>query len=74
MVEGQVVAADGALRFDCPRCHLRVTERMYGPCEECREQLRADLRSEPAAADEGGQARFEPKMHVVPNHVATKDD
>lgn len=74
MVQGQVVVTDGALEFDCPRCDLRVTERMYGPCEQCREQLRAKLGSEPVSADEGGRARFEPKMHVVPNHVATKND
>jgi hypothetical protein len=60
--------------FPCPRCHREVTERFYGPCGECREQL---------VASQGGEGHelgatstdhfFEPKMNVVPNHVATKE-
>jgi hypothetical protein len=45
--------------FTCPRCGNEVTERFYGPCEDCRV---------------GAPARYEPKMNVVPNFVATKDD
>ena len=56
--------------FACPRCSETVSERFYGPCTTCREQLRASL---------GGVARdveiaaYEPKMNVVPNQVATKE-
>jgi hypothetical protein len=58
--------------FDCPRCGRTVEERFYGPCCDCRVELAARWRS----AEGGGPSetsRFEPVMHVVPNHVATKD-
>lgn len=54
----------------CPRCNRPSTVRFYGPCDQCRTELRDSL---------GGQARavaatpYEPKTNVVPNHVATKD-
>lgn len=57
--------------FVCPRCKNTVSARFYGPCDECRTQLRAVL---------GGSARdvvvadYEPKMNVTPNAVALKDD
>ncbi len=57
--------------FECPRCHTHATARFYGPCDTCRNQLRATL---------GGQARvieleeYVPKMNVTPNAVALKDD
>ena len=60
--------------FPCPRCGQTVEERFWGPCLACREQLVAAYHRE--GADDGGEAeatRFEPAMHVVPNHVATKD-
>ena len=62
------VSAD-PLAFTCPRCSSEVTARFYGPCDECRDVLRAM----------GGEARevepgaYEPKMNVTPNQVATKD-
>jgi hypothetical protein len=55
------------LSFTCPRCHAAVDEVFYGPCAQCRDELRASL---------GGEARdvatvaFEPKMNVTPNNVA----
>lgn len=58
--------------FDCPRCGEAAHERFWGPCRACREQLVAAYRSEQTGA-EVERARFEPAMHVVPNHVATKD-
>jgi hypothetical protein len=63
-----------ALRFACPRCRHQVDERFYGPCSSCRDQLTASQ----GQAVEGGSAdvtisRFEPSLHVVPNHVATKE-
>jgi hypothetical protein len=54
----------------CPRCRATVSERLYGPCTSCRDQLRATLggvQREIAAED------YVPKMNVTPNAVATKD-
>lgn len=54
----------------CPRCLRPNPAELYGPCDDCRAQLRATM---------GGQARhvevadYEPKMNVVPNQVATKE-
>lgn len=56
--------------FTCPRCAATVTERFWGPCGRCRGELVATVRGEAARVEVG---RFEPSMHVVPNHVATKD-
>ena len=48
-----------------------MSEEFYGPCADCRAELRATL---------GGDARevagieYEPKMNVTPNAVALKDD
>lgn len=65
--------------FTCPRCNTEVTERFWGPCAACRQQLKATLGAgRPAAgtdrdSDTFEAAKFEPAMHVTPNHVATKD-
>jgi hypothetical protein len=56
--------------FDCPRCGAGVTERFYGPCGSCRDDL---VRNQGGAARDVEAARFEPRMHVTPNAVATKD-
>mgnify|MGYP001271674806 CR=1 FL=1 len=59
------------MAFTCPRCRSSAEARFYGPCDDCRQQLREAL---------GGTAReversvFEPSMHVTPNAVALKDD
>jgi len=58
------------LDFTCPRCGQPASERFYGPCGTCTEQLRATLGGE---AREVEAAAYEPKMNVVPNQVATKD-
>lgn len=58
--------------FDCPRCGTAVDERFFGPCPDCRQQLVEQMGRE-ASAQYEETARFEPAMHVVPNHVATKD-
>ena len=56
--------------FTCPRCGSPAAARFYGPCDDCRGQLRGSV---------GGQARqvevaaYEPKRNVVPNQVATKE-
>ncbi len=72
---GQVTAppdADAAepLRFECPRCGTAAAEAYYGPCERCRNDLRAALGGEHRDAE---AAAYEPKVNVTPNAVATKD-
>ena len=61
---------DDQLRFTCPRCDRDVSARFYGPCDECRAQLRASFDTEGREVD---AAEYEPKMNVTPNAVATKD-
>ncbi len=56
--------------FPCPRCSRLVSERFYGPCLSCCGELRSTMASEARVID---VVAFEPKMHVVPNQVATKD-
>jgi hypothetical protein len=56
--------------FDCPRCQAPVQERFWGPCGRCRAELTASQQGRVSEVETG---RFEPAMHVVPNHVATKD-
>lgn len=69
---GAVDSAPGPtpLDFDCPRCGVAVTEGFYGPCEACRGVLRATVGRE---AREVAATRYEPRMNVTPNAVATKD-
>ena len=55
----------------CPRCGAAAEVRYYGPCDTCRDVLRASLRGEARAIEAGA---FEPAMHVTPNAVALKDD
>ncbi len=60
--------------FTCPRCSAEVTERFWGPCTSCRSELTASASAAGHVADAGFEAsKFEPSMHVTPNHVATKD-
>ena len=54
----------------CPRCARPAAVRFYGPCDDCRDQLRASVGG---AARQVEVAAYEPKLNVVPNHVATKD-
>lgn len=65
----EAVAMDD-LEFSCPRCRLAVVARFYGPCANCRGELRATLGREGRIVDVGV---YEPKMNVTPNQVATKD-
>jgi hypothetical protein len=58
------------LDFTCPRCGLPASERFYGPCGTCVEQLRAHVAG---VARDVELAAYEPKMNVTPNQVATKD-
>jgi hypothetical protein len=56
---------------ECPRCHKSHTGRFYGPCEDCRAELRATMSKEARNVE---VAEYEPKMNVTPNAVALKDD
>ncbi len=56
--------------FDCPRCGGQSVERFYGPCAHCRAELGATMSG---AARNVERSDFEPRAHVVANHVATKD-
>ena len=58
------------LDITCPRCGSPAAVRFYGPCDGCRDELRAHLGGEQRAVE---VAAYEPKMNVVPNAVATKD-
>ncbi|MBV8690625.1 MAG: hypothetical protein JOY57_03125, partial [Actinobacteria bacterium] len=51
-------------------CAQPADARFYGPCDSCREQLRATMRNEQRDVE---VAAYEPKMNVVPNQIATKD-
>ena len=56
---------------ECPRCHSMHDGRFYGPCSNCRDELRATMGIE---ARDIEVAEYEPKMNVTPNAVATKED
>lgn len=58
------------LDFDCPRCDAATSAAFYGPCDECRRDLRSKLGSE---ARDVEAVAYEPKMNVVPNQIATKE-
>jgi hypothetical protein len=58
------------LAFGCPRCAAEVRAAYYGPCEVCREALRATMAADARNVE---AAAYEPKMNVTPNAVATKD-
>lgn len=59
------------LAFVCPRCATAVRARYYGPCDDCRVQLRATMGTDGRTVE---VAEYEPKMNVTPNAVALKDD
>lgn len=59
------------VEFTCPRCSSAVVADLYGPCDTCREHLRATFAREGKVVE---LAEYEPKMNVTPNAVALKDD
>lgn len=61
----------GPITFTCPRCTAQVTETYYGPCVDCRAELRARFQGEGREVE---VAEYVPKMNVTPNAVALKDD
>ena len=54
----------------CPRCRRDVQMRFYGPCDDCRAELRALYLGEQREVE---TVDYVPKMNVTPNQVATKD-
>lgn len=58
------------LDISCPRCGAPVAVRFYGPCDECRGALRAEVGSDARAVE---TEAYEPKMNVTPNAIASKD-
>lgn len=58
------------LQFMCPRCSSHSVADYYGPCEVCRNDLRAKYVGE---ATEMKVVAYEPKMNVTPNAVALKE-
>lgn len=60
-----------ATEITCPRCGRTSAARFYGPCDDCRAELRATYRGEARVVE---VAEYEPKMNVTPNAVASKDD
>ncbi|HET6811334.1 MAG TPA: hypothetical protein VFH50_10020 [Acidimicrobiales bacterium] len=58
------------LSFTCPRCQRAAEAATYGPCPDCRSELRARFQSEGREIE---VAQYEPKMNVVPNQVAQKE-
>ncbi|HZU72988.1 MAG TPA: hypothetical protein VE990_09495 [Acidimicrobiales bacterium] len=58
------------LDFDCPRCARPASGATYGPCADCRDELRALFAGEGHHVE---AARYQPKMNVVPNQVANKE-
>jgi hypothetical protein len=68
---GTTTEAAGETTITCPRCGKEASERYYGPCTGCREDLRAAY---DGATRDVEVAAYEPKMNVTPNAVALKDD
>lgn len=55
----------------CPLCNLTLAgEDFYGPCEQCRANLRERFTGEQR---EVVTEAYEPKMNVTPNAVALKE-
>ena len=65
------VEAAETLSFACPRCARDASEPFYGPCADCRDELRATFAGE--ARTDVEVAAYEPKMNVTPNAVALKE-
>ena len=57
------------MEFTCPRCAQNVDSRFYGPCDGCRDELRARFVRVQRIVE---VAEYEPKMNVTPNAVALK--
>jgi hypothetical protein len=56
--------------YTCPRCARDVTERLYGPCTDCRAELRVAFAGE---ARDVEVEEYVPKMNVTPNAIASRE-
>ena len=61
---------DDLVAITCPRSQRPAAERFYRPCTACPDELPARVGGEQREVQTAG---YEPKLNVVPNHVATKD-
>ncbi len=61
------------ISITCPRCAGEAHVQFYGPCDACRDALRASMGTGPAELPVETE-RYTPKMNVTPNAVALKDD
>lgn len=61
---------DDQIDITCPRCGRPAAVAFYGPCDECRSELRTRVGG---PAREVEVAAYEPKVNVIPNQVATKE-
>jgi len=68
---GGVTSTTDPIEFTCPRCGSASVEEFYGPCAECRTQLRDTLGGDRRRVD---VAEYVPKVNVTANAVALKDD
>jgi hypothetical protein len=69
-MSNEATATSADLSFICPRCERAASETFYGPCHECRAELRDKY---VAVARDVEVAAYEPKMNVVPNQIASKE-
>ena len=58
------------LAFTCPRCQAEVHARFYGPCSDCRSELRTAFAGE---ARDVEIEEYVPKMNVTPNAIASRE-
>ena len=66
------IALDDPIEVECPRCGTVNQQAFYGPCAPCRIDQPARRGADPQS-DAPEAPRYEPKMNVTPNQVATKD-
>ena len=59
-----------SMDLSCPRCSSPLSQDLYGPCEPCRLELRAQYAGRARAVE---AEVYDPKMNVTPNAVALKD-
>lgn len=57
----------------CPRCGQYARQPFYGPCPDCRTELRRTLSGNPEQ-EPSVTPEYEPKVNVTPNAVALRDD
>lgn len=64
---------EALVSFVCPRCQEPSKASTYGPCRDCRAELKDAMFSTPNKYTLEHSTEYSPKMNVVPNAVATKE-